>query len=221
MDSITLKEHGNIDSSIDYFIKLNIPKNAKILDVGCRFGSLLHRLFELGYTNIQGIDNDKESIGIGKKKYSDVKNQINYYPGDKIPFEAEDFEIVLMFDVIEHIPHIQNFLTNQVYRVIKKGGRFIFQTPNKIINIPWEIMHKKSFSAYKEYHCSLQTKNSLKTILDKAQFKDIVIEKHNILTSHNKKKVRESIGLIGLPMVYILQKMPLGLFPNFWGNCRK
>ena len=97
MDSIILKEHGNIDSSIDYFIKLNIPKNAKILDVGCRFGSLLHRLYELGYTNIQGIDNDKESIGIGKKKYSVVKNQINYYPGDKIPFEAEDFEIVLMF----------------------------------------------------------------------------------------------------------------------------
>ena len=221
MDSIILKEHGNIDSSIDYFKKLNIPKNAKILDVGCRYGSLLHRLFELGYTNIQGIDNDKESIEIGKKMYVDVNKQINYYPGDRIPFEDAGFDLVLMFDVIEHIPHIQDFLTNQVYRVIKKGGRFIFQTPNKIINIPWEIIHKKSFSAYKEYHCSLQTKNSLRTILDKAQFKDIVIEKHNILTSHNKKKVRESVGLIGLPLVYILQKMPLVIFPNFWGNCRK
>ena len=221
MEPIILKEHGNVDSSIDYFIKLNIPKNVKILDVGCRFGSLLHRLYELGYTDIQGIDNDKESVGIGKKKYSDVRNQINYYPGDTIPFEDEVFDIVLMFDVIEHIPGIQDFLENQVYRVVNKGGRFIFQTPNKIINIPWEIMHKKSFSAYKEYHCSLQTKNSLRTILEKAQFKDIVIEKHNILTRHNKKKVRGSVGLIGLPFLYILQGMPLGIFPNFWGNCIK
>jgi len=49
----------------------------------------------------------------------------------------------------------------------------------------------------------------------------MVIEKHNILTCHNKKKVRESVGLIGLPLVYILQENPWGIFQNFWGNYRK
>ncbi|MCJ7718197.1 MAG: class I SAM-dependent methyltransferase [Anaerolineales bacterium] len=221
MNTNKLKEHGNIDSSIEYFLDLNIPLNAKILDVGCNFGSTLFRLHELGYTNIQGIDNNDKSIEIGKRTYSDIQNRITYYPGNTIPYEDEDYDIVLMFDVIEHIPDIQEFLTNQVYRVLKRGGRFIFQTPNKIINIPWEIINKRSFSAYKIYHCSLQTKKSLRTVLESAQFKDISIEKYNIVTDHNKKKVKRKVGYIGLPLLYILQGMPLFLFPNLWGTCRK
>jgi 2-polyprenyl-3-methyl-5-hydroxy-6-metoxy-1,4-benzoquinol methylase len=217
----TLKEHGNIESCLSYFLKFNAPREVKILDIGCNYGSLLYKLHSLGYDNIQGIDINNESIELGKRQYKDISNKIRSYPGDIIPFDDKSFDIVLMFDVIEHIPNIQDFLANQVYRVLKNGGRLIFQTPNKIINIPWMIIFHRSFINYKKHHCSLQTKNSLRTILKNAKFEEITISKYNIVTDHNKKKMKKAIGIAASPLLYILQSLPLVLFPNFWGNCKK
>jgi len=214
------QEHGNISSSLDYFLKFDIPKNAKILDVGCGW-SLAYNIFLKGYKNIEGIDVDKERIKKGKKNYPNFSKKIKYYSGKKIPFSDNSFDVVLMFDVIEHIPNVEKFLKEEVYRVLKKGGIFIFQTPNKWINIPWEIINKKSFTKWKEYHCSLQTKRSLYHLLRKSGFKDIIIEKGNILTEHNKSKVRKKLGPLGLILLYFLSILPLSLNPNLWESGRR
>ena len=221
MDTAIAEEYGNINSSVEYFLKFKIPKEARILDIGCSYGSLLYKLHEFGYTNLQGIDVNKKLIEMGKKEYPVIKDRIEYYPGDIIPFEDNSFDVVLMFDVIEHIPDIHIFLANQVYRIIKKEGKFIFQTPNKFINIPWEIIHNYSLTAYKKYHCSLQSLSSLRMILENAKFKKIILEKHNIITDHNKKKLKKNIGSLGLPLLHIIQRMPLSISSNFWGNCKK
>ena len=47
------KELGNIGSSLDYFMKFNIQKSAKILDIGCNYGSLIYNLYKKGYRNVQ------------------------------------------------------------------------------------------------------------------------------------------------------------------------
>ena len=215
------KELGNIKSSLDYFIKFNIPKNAKILEVGCNYGSLIYNLSKLGYKNAQGIDVNSKAIKKGKSTYKKISKRINHYSGNKIPFKTESFDVILMFDVIEHIPRIQDFLKNDVNRILKKGGTFIFQTPNKYINIPWEIVNNKSFSKWKSYHCSLQTKNSLKNTLKKSNFKNIVIEKGEILTEHNKKKVRKRIPVVGIILLYLSSLFPLSLNPNLWGSGKR
>jgi len=215
------QELGNVQSSLNYFLKFNLPKEVKILDVGCNYGSLIYNLHKLGYKNVQGIDVNKKTINEGKKEYSGISKSINYYEGKTIPFEDKSFDVVVMFDVIEHIPNVENFLKNEVYRVLKKGGVFIFQTPNKIINIPWEILNQKSFTKWKNYHCSLQTKNKLKDKLNLARFKEIIIEKYNILTEHNKNKVRKKLPFLGIILLYILASLPLNLNPNFWGSCKK
>ncbi|MFA4960232.1 MAG: class I SAM-dependent methyltransferase [Candidatus Pacearchaeota archaeon] len=218
---IQKKELGNIGSSLNYFLKFNIPKTAKILDIGCNYGSLIYNLYKLGYKNVQGIDVNKDTVSKGEKEYKEISKKINYYDGIKIPFKNDSFDVILMFDVIEHIPDVKNFLKKEIYRVLKKGGFFIFQTPNKIINIPWEIINKKSFTKWKSYHCSLQTKRSLKTILRNSGFQKNVVEKGNILTDHNKNKVKIKAGFFGIFLLYFLSIMPLSLNPNFWGGGRK
>lgn len=214
-------EHGNTDSSFDYFIKFNIPKNAKILDIGCRYGSLIYNLYTQGYNEIYGIDIDRDTIKKGKESYTEISERINEYDGQKIPFEGEFFDVVLMFDVIEHIPSIEKFLKEEARRVLRKGGILIFQTPSKYINVPWEIIQQKSFTKWKKYHCSLQTIWSLRKLFKKLGFNFINIEKNNILTEHNKIKVRRKIGEIGIILLYILQRFPLTFYPNLWGSARK
>jgi len=218
------REHGNIQASFEYFMKFNIPKNAKILDIGCNYGSLIYNLYLNGYENIYGIDINKKAVQEGKNDYKLISKNIKQYPGEKVPFKDEEFDVVLMFDVIEHILNIEKFLENEVYRVLKKDGYFVFQTPNKYINIPWEIVSSKSLIKWKEwkdYHCSLQTKNSLNSLLIKSGFSNILLEKNKICTEHNKTKLRKRFGFIGPILLMILEKMPLSFYPNFYGCARK
>lgn len=216
-----VKEHGNIELSKYYFLKFAFPKEVNILDIGCNYGSLICNLHCSGYKNVYGIDVNKESIQQGKLLYDKISENIMVYDGKKIPFKDESFDIILMFDVIEHIQNIQYYLKNEVYRVLKKDGVFIFQTPNKYINVPWEIIKHSSLTSWKTSHCSLQTKNSLERILQHSGFHDIVIQKNNILSEFNKYKVRKKIGFISLPLLHALNKMPLYFYPNFWGNAKK
>lgn len=214
-------ERGNIESSYDYILKFNFPKDYRILDIGCNYGSLIANLSKKGYRNVYGLDIDKESIEKGKKQNKLIAKKIQHYNGDRLPYSDNSFDVILMFDVIEHIPKISEFLKREVHRVLRRGGTLVFQTPNKIINIPWEIINKKSLTKWKIYHCSLQTRSELLDTLKIADFKDIVIEKGNILTKHNKNKVTKKIPILGLPLLYLLQKLPLSFYPNFWGHARK
>ncbi|MFA5333559.1 MAG: class I SAM-dependent methyltransferase [Candidatus Nanoarchaeia archaeon] len=216
-----LQEYGNIESSLDYFLKFNIPKKAKILDIGCSYGTLINNLYKLGYKNVYGIDINKEVIIQGKKKYKFIKNRLKIYNGINIPFQNEIFDVILMFDVIEHIPQVEIFLKEQVFRILKKNRIFIFQTPNKHINIPWEIIQHKSFTKYKKYHCSLQTYLNLKKILIQSGFKDIKLEKYNIKTEHNINKIKVKLGVFGIFLLNIISIMPLVFQSNFFGSGRK
>lgn len=181
----------------------------KNLDLGCAYGSLIYYLYNLGYKNIYGIDTDKNKIMTGQSYYKELSSSLLYYDGNIIPYKDNTFDIILCYDGIEHIPNLDKFLAGQVYRVLNQTGLFIFQTPNKITNVIWEVINKRSFTKYKEYHCSLQNIKSLKSTLRKAKFYDINVEKHNIITEHNKSKVKDKIGIIGLPILYLLQAMLL------------
>lgn len=214
-------EHGNIISSIEYFNKLGIPKDSRILDLGCGYGSFLYNLMLNGYQNTTGLDVDKSRIEKGHNNYPILKGKLSVYLGEVLPFDDSSFDVICMFDVIEHIPDVKRFLKKEVFRVLKRNGLFVFQTPNKIINVPWEIIHKRSFTRWKEYHCSLQTFGSLKRLLKRTGFESIVIEKFNILTDHNIRKTKKVAGIVGFLLLHILQRSPLVTFPNFWGYCQK
>lgn len=212
------REYGNIESSLQYFLKFNIPGDAKILDIGCSFGSLIYNLYRLGYRNIYGLDVNEGFIKNGQNLYKEIAHNIQIYDGKKLPFDDELFDVVLMFDVIEHIPDVERFLKEEVYRVLRRSGTFIFQTPNKVVNIPWEIINKRSFTRWKNDHCSLQTYRQLKNLLNTSGFKKVEVEKYNIYTGHNIAKVRKKLGVLGVWTLKAFPIFPSFLYPNFWGS---
>ncbi len=174
-----------------------------------------------GYNSVYGLEVNQEKIEKGRNEYPEIAENLIFYSGEVIPYDDNDFDVILMFDVIEHIPDVESFFKKQVYRVLKNSGQLIFQTPNQIVNAPWEIINNKSLSRWKQYHCSLQTKKTLRSLLKRSGFKGIVIEKNNINTVHNQRKVHAKLGYMGLLILHILQKMPLSLYPNLWGSAKK
>ena len=150
-----MNEWGNIEGSVEYVKSKSIPRDSKLLDIGCNTGSTIFNLHQNGFTNVYGVDVEKNSINHGRKIYTPISDRLVDYDGVKLPFEDNSFDVVTMFDVIEHITNIDQFIREEVRRVLRECGILLFQTPNKYTNIPWEIFIHKSLHKYKEYHVSL------------------------------------------------------------------
>lgn len=126
--------HSRVESAVHYFRRLlkYIPKDksAEILDLGCGCGSLLYWLKDAGYTSLEGIDRSPEqvaaahSLGLTLVKAGDILDHVARR-------EPESSDVVIAFDVIEHLEKEEAFeLADGVFRVLRPGGLFILHLPN-------------------------------------------------------------------------------------------
>lgn len=210
-------ELWNNKASFDFFMEQKYDKDIKILEIWCNIWTLNNMIYSSWYKNILWLDVNKNAINIWKDKYKNIKDNINYYDWNKIPFTENSFDLIISFDVIEHIPDL-NYHLKEVNRVLKKWWTYLWQTPNKITNIPWEIINNKSLFKWKKYHCSLQTLKSLEKNFTKNWFKKIEIKKINLENDYNIKKVKNKLWLLWILLLKIINKMPLYLQTNFWFN---
>jgi len=111
-----------------------INSNSRILDVGCGSG-IFSQLLAAYSSNIIGIDivNRTEII-------NNCKDNINLslMSAEKLGFKEKTFDLVIMMEVLEHIPDV-DFALKEVYRILKDDGKLIASTPNKLF--PFET-HK-------------------------------------------------------------------------------
>ncbi|MCO6500305.1 MAG: class I SAM-dependent methyltransferase [Vicingus serpentipes] len=97
----------------------------KILDFGCGDGnSSIFIRKHFPFTTIFGVDTSEQSIKIAKEK--NIKNTFfTAYEGFILPYETESFDVVFSSMVFHHIDYkLHNAVLEEIYRVLKKGGRF-------------------------------------------------------------------------------------------------
>lgn len=226
MSRHTNGEYGNIELSYNFLMDKISENNfelskIRMLDLGTNMGSLPYLIHTRHSADVTGVDLDARQIANGQKKYPEIADRLVSVDSNLDIIRDESFDVIMMFDVIEHIPEVEKYLKGNVYRILKKNGLFVFQTPNKRINPIYEIIQGKSFTRWKEYHCSLQTPKSLKNILVDAGFDRIYVEKYRIDSDYNKEKIRRYAGPLTGALFAFFQSMPLGLYPNLWGTARK
>lgn len=104
-------------------------ENSRILDIGCGGGLLSNDL--AGISNyVVGIDLHEESLVIARK-YNKQKN-VKYLKANalQLPFQTEEFDVVCLLDVLEHVDNYQLALSEAI-RVLKKDGILFFHTFNR------------------------------------------------------------------------------------------
>jgi len=113
------KTFQNPSDFIDKFISF-LPRNAKVLDVGCGPGQDTNYMFRKGL-NVEGIDLSETMIGTAKKRFPEIKFLVMDMRNLEYPDNYFD-GLLVSFSLI-HIPNrdIDNVLS-ELRRVLKNKG---------------------------------------------------------------------------------------------------
>ena len=102
--------------------------NFSILDVGSNPPFLLSTLSEMGF-DARGIDSHPQVFAKAINKYDLSVSQCNIET-ESLPFPDNSFDCVVFTEVFEHLRIDPIFTVSELYRVVKKGGILLLETPN-------------------------------------------------------------------------------------------
>lgn len=95
-------------------------RDKTVLDIGCGYGSLTSLLYEKG-ANVYATEIDEKKLTFAKKKLSDTPIKLFPVTDESLPFNNDMFDVVMLFDVIEHVTDPGKMM-REVKRVTKKHG---------------------------------------------------------------------------------------------------
>ncbi|MCK5574112.1 MAG: class I SAM-dependent methyltransferase, partial [Bacteroidetes bacterium] len=112
----------------EYFsiLRQNAPPAAPVsfLDVGCGPGGLLYEARAHGW-KATGLEISRWAAERGKAQ------GLNIIEGTLHDAKLPDttFDMISMFDVLEHLPHPREYVA-EIHRILKPGGTLVIETPN-------------------------------------------------------------------------------------------
>lgn len=160
-----------IERTSKQYLRGEIPNaksdTEKALDVGCGSGLNAAQIKAKGY-NVYGVD--LSPVAIEKFNQNGFNGTVADL-GNKLPFEDNYFDIVFASEVIEHLVDTKFFL-DELYRVLKPGGRIFLSTPNSAF---WAfrlltIIGKTPTDFQHPGHLRFFTPSSLRTWMNNSKF---------------------------------------------------
>jgi ubiquinone/menaquinone biosynthesis C-methylase UbiE len=110
----------------------NIGSDSYVIDIGCGHADFLGVVYARA-GNVYGIDPDLQAL----KNNMTIQQVVNGM-ADNIPFKDEYFDVVTCAWVLEHLENPEDVF-NEIYRILKPGGKLIFLTPNALNYNVWII----------------------------------------------------------------------------------
>jgi len=133
----------------DYKEAAAMAGNKTVLDFGCNNGYGTH-LISSQCKKIIGVDVSPRAIAEAIRRYGSNGIEFRLIDGIRSPFEDGTFDLVVSFQVIEHITDVGSYLS-EIKRVLAPKGKAVFTTPNALIRLdpgmtPWNSFHVREFS---------------------------------------------------------------------------
>ncbi|MCX6204768.1 MAG: 1-acyl-sn-glycerol-3-phosphate acyltransferase, partial [Bacteroidetes bacterium] len=108
-----------------------IPKESKILDIGCGYGFMSYMLHFASHKRIiTGIDYDEEKIETANHCFS-KSDDINFYHSNVLAFEFELYDTIILADILHYLqPNEQILVLNKCIENLNKSGILIIRDGN-------------------------------------------------------------------------------------------
>jgi len=121
----------------------------RVLDLGCGSGYGTHRIAQHA-AETYGVDVASDAIAFARARY--VKSNLHFAridAGARLPFDEGSFDVVLSFQVIEHVKDDAAYL-REARRVMKAGGTLVLITPDRRHRLlpgqkPWNRWHLREY----------------------------------------------------------------------------
>ncbi len=205
------EQRGNLQACLDFIESVNLIESGhKVLEIGCGIGSVTNHLAQKGIDAI-GTDISDVAIQYGREKYPNA--HLEAHPAEALPWPDNTFDVVLSFDLFEHIPDTDRHLS-EVTRLLKDNGLYLFQTPNKFSNVIFETLAHKGFG-WRLAHPSLHSPGQLRRRLTRAGF-DVRFVKMDPVNEFmlNKLKILGPFGK--LAKIIPWKRLPLCMQTNLF-----
>jgi SAM-dependent methyltransferase len=198
------QSHAGLQPRLPYLgqlVRRHFPadRKAAILELGCGHGALLHVLQETGYTNARGVDGSPEQVaaarrlGVAGVELGDLLSAL-------VATNNASLDVVVAFDVIEHFTKDELVaLVDEVFRVLRPGGRWIIHAPNAEGPFGgrmrhWDFTHELAF-----------TRSSLAQLLKSSGFARVACYEDRPVPHGVKSAVRAALwALIRAGLLLIL-----------------
>ncbi len=170
-----LKRHWHT-LKVNTFKELTIDLKPKtILDDGCASGRMANEVSKIfPKAKVSAVDVYQKALDFGKKNYKHIK--LRKADAHKLPFRANTFDLVINYEVIEHLVNPEKAL-QEMKRVVKKNGRVIvaMDSGNWLFRIVWWISEKTISKVWQGAHLHPFKHQELETLIKKVGFK--ILEK--------------------------------------------
>ena len=121
----------------------------KVLDFGCGSGYGTHRISGLA-REAYGVDVAADAVLYAKTRYHNENlHFLQIDPQSPLPLAAGSFDVVLSFQVIEHVNDDDAYLS-EARRLLKPGGTLVLITPDRRNRLlpgqkPWNRWHLREY----------------------------------------------------------------------------
>jgi SAM-dependent methyltransferase len=123
-----------------------------VLDFGCGTGYGTAGLAEVA-ADITGVDIAPEAVEHARARYQGDTlrfETIGSIETTDLPFEDDTFDVVVSFQVIEHVDAVDRYLS-EIRRVLRPGGTFLCVTPDRTLRLfpgqqPWNEFHVTEYA---------------------------------------------------------------------------
>lgn len=106
------------------WIERSPPKGRRLLEIGCSTGHFLVAAREAGW-RVTGLEISKDTARIARERHG-----LDVQVGDFLAFDpCEQFDVIAMWDVIEHVRSPRAFL-RRARELLSPGGQLVIETPN-------------------------------------------------------------------------------------------
>ena len=127
---------------------VRLCRGKAVLDLGCNNGYGTDLLAKVAKSVI-GADVSESALQDASRRFPGLHFRL--VDGRSLPFEPCSFDVVVSFQVIEHVFNVPEYL-KEIRRVLRPQGIALFTTPNAAIRLdigmtPWNKFHVREFRA--------------------------------------------------------------------------
>ena len=134
--------------------KLDVPRDARILDVGCGSGKLLHRMAAMGFNNLWGVDpfvrkdlDEGPLTFIRKCRIQDLRD--------------EAYDLIMFHHSLEHVTEPKDTLRS-VVQLLTPRGRCLVRLP--IVTYAWQRYQTNWVQLDPPRHVWLPTEDAMRQL---------------------------------------------------------